>query len=118
MTRRTDLEALGQFVYGKDWRTAVVNETQWDILIEFAAAKQLREVLKQLKLVVHKQGDFPGTITLSLSGNDSKVESIHRRSWSEQTDREVKTRCAGRLKEIFEGQGVKVEIRDGDEGTA
>ncbi len=112
MRGKKDLEALGEYVYGKEWRTAVADEKQWDTLIEFAAARQLREVVSTLEEVSRNQGAWPETITLSISGNDTKVESLHRRSWSEQTDREVKTRCADMLREMFEEQGVKVELRD------
>ena len=107
MTRTTDLKALGEFVYGKEWRTAVADEKQWDTLIEFAAAKQLREVVNALEKLMGKQPAVPEAMRLS-----GEVEAPSFPTWSEETDREVTSRCAIMFKDMFEKVGIQVEIKN------
>ena len=51
MVKKMDVEALGQYVYGKGWSKGTIEKGQLDLLLEFAAAKQLREVVKELDKV-------------------------------------------------------------------
>jgi hypothetical protein len=113
-SRTTDVAALGEFIYGEDWRMAVANMTQWNMLLECAAAKHFRDVIKMLEGKRRKYGELPEIIELRVNGSDSKVASIHRRrrTWSEQTDRDIKIRCVAMLREIFEEHGIIVQLRD------
>ena len=117
MSRTTDVAALGEFVYGAGWRPTVATMTHWNMLLECAAAKHFRDAIKMLEELRQKQGALPEVIELRVTGNDRKVASIHRwrPTWSEQTDREVKTRCAAMLREIFEEHGIMVHLRDATE---
>ena len=60
---------------------------------------------------------MPDLIELRVNGHDSKVPSIHRRrrTWSEQTDREIKSHCVDTFREIFEEHGVTVQLMDDNE---
>jgi hypothetical protein len=119
-SRTTDVAALGEFLYGESWRTAVASMTTRNMLVECAAAKHFRDALKILEEGRRKHGSMPEIIELRVTGHDSKVASIHRRrqTWSEQTDREIKIRCVGMLREIFEEHGVTVQLRDESEEPA
>ena len=110
MRGKKDLEALGEYVYGKEWRTAVADEKQWDTLIEFAAAKQLRQVVEALEKVMGKQPAVPETMRLC-----SKGEAPSHPMWSEETNREVTSRCAIMFKDLFGQDGLQVGIRGGNE---
>lgn len=114
-SRTVDIAALGEFIYGEDWRAALADMTNWNMLIELAAAKQFREVIKKLEYVRRNEGGLPEIIELSITSPNTKVHSIYCRTWSEQTDRDVKTRCMVMLKDNFEGYGVTVEIKDGND---
>ena len=102
MDRKMDVAALGQYVYGKNWSEGVVEQGQLDILLEFAAAKQLRGVVKELEKAMRE--DRPESDTISV-----KVE----KKWSQETDREVKSRGAEMLKEFLDNTAA--EYGDGDE---
>jgi hypothetical protein len=119
-SRTTDVAALGEFVYGEDWRTTVANLTHWDMLLECAAAKYFREAIKRLEDGRRKHGSMPELIELRMNGHDRKIASIHRRrrTWSEHTDREIKSRCVAMLRDIFEEHGITVQLRDDHEGPA
>ena len=119
-SRTTEIAALGEFVYGKDWRTAVANMTTWNMLLECAAAKHFRDAIKMLETGRRNHGELPEVIELRVSGHDRKVTSIHRRrpTWSEETDRDIKIRCVAMLREIFEEHGVIVHLGDETEEPA
>lgn len=70
-TVTADLEALGQYVYGENWRVIMAMQTELDILIDLAAAKQL-----------------------------TPVSPIRQRNCSEETEQRVKTRCEAILREF------------------
>lgn len=70
-----DEEALGQYVYGLCWRSLMAKQSQLDILIELAAVKQL-----------------------------TPVAPLRLRSWSEETDQKVKTRCESMVMEFVEAK--------------
>ncbi len=72
MKDAADLEALGEYIYGLNWRTVMAAQTQLDVLIDLAAAKQLTPVVP-----------------------------MRQRSWSEETDKKVKRRCETMLMEFF-----------------
>ncbi len=97
-----DVEALGQYVYGKGWNEGAVEQGQLDILLEFAAAKQLREVVKELEKAMRE--DRPESDTISV-----KVE----KKWSEETDRAVKSRGAEMLRGFL--NNTAAEYGDEDE---
>lgn len=101
------MEALGEYVYGKEWRTSVADKAQWDMLIEFAAAKQLRGVVKDLENLTGKQPAVPEAMRLG-----TKDEASSSPIWSEETDREVTSRCALMFKDLFEKDGIQVSIRE------
>jgi len=101
MVKKMDVEALGQYVYGKSWSEGAVEQGQLDILLEFAAAKQLREVVKELEKAMREDRAESDTITV-------KVE----KKWSEETDREVKNRGAEMLKEFLDH--TSAEFGDSD----
>ena len=67
-----ELEALGQYVYGENWRVIMAVQTQLDVLIDLAAAKQL-----------------------------TPVAPLRQRSWSEETENKVKSRCETMLIQFF-----------------
>ena len=67
-----ELEALGQYVYGENWRVIMAVQTQLDVLIDLAAAKQL-----------------------------TPVAPLRQRSWSEEAEKKVKSRCETMLIEFF-----------------
>lgn len=67
-----DLEALGKYVYGENWRVIMAIQTELDILIDLAAAKQL-----------------------------TPVAPLRQLTWSEETDKKVKSRCETMLMEFF-----------------
>ena len=71
-TVTADLEALGRYVYGENWRVIMAVQTELDILIDLAAAKQL-----------------------------TPVAPLRQRSWSEETENKVKRRCETMLMEFF-----------------
>ena len=102
MVKKMDVEALGQYVYGKSWSEGAVEQGQLDILLEFAAAKQLREVVKELEKAMREDRAESDTISV-------KVE----KKWSEETDRAVKSRGA----EILRGflNNTAAEFGDSDE---
>lgn len=85
-----DVGALGQYVYGKSWNEKTVEQGQLDILLEFAAAKQLREVVKELEKAMRDDRAESDTISV-------KVE----KKWSQETDRAVKIRGAEMLRELL-----------------
>ena len=91
MVKKMDVEALGQYVYGKGWSKGTIEKGQLDLLLEFAAAKQLREVVKELEKAMREDRAESDTISV-------KVE----KKWSEETDREVKIRGAEMLKEFLD----------------
>ena len=72
MKDAAELEALGEYVYGENWRVIMAIQTQLDVLIDLAAAKQL-----------------------------TPVAPLRQRSWSEETDKKVKSRCETMLMEFF-----------------
>lgn len=72
MKDAAELEALGEYVYGENWRVIMAIQTQLDVLIDLAAAKQL-----------------------------TPVAPLRQRSWSEETDKKVKRRCETMLMEFF-----------------
>ena len=72
MKDAAELEALGEYVYGENWRVIMAIQTQLDVLIDLAAAKQL-----------------------------TPVAPLRQRSWSEETDKKVKSRCDTMLMEFF-----------------
>lgn len=90
MERKMDVGALGQYVYGKSWNEKTVEQGQLDILLEFAAAKQLREVVKELEKAMRDDRAESDTISV-------KVE----KKWSQETDRAVKIRGAEMLRELL-----------------
>lgn len=102
MVKKMDVEALGQYVYGKSWSKGTVEQGQLDLLLEFAAAKQLREVVKELEKAMREDRAESDTISV-------KVE----KKWSQETDREVKSRGAEMLKEFLDNTAA--EYGDGDE---
>jgi len=102
MVKKMDVEALGQYVYGKGWNEGAVEQGQLDILLEFAAAKQLREVVKELEKAMRE--DRPESDTISV-----KVE----KKWSEETDRAVKSRGAEMLRGFL--NNTAAEYGDEDE---
>jgi hypothetical protein len=113
-SQTAEVAALGEFLYGENWRTAVANMTHWNMLLELAAMKHLREAITMLEDARRQQGSLPEIIELRVTGHESKVASIHRRrrTWSEQTDREIKIRCVDMLRDIFEASGITVQLRD------
>lgn len=103
MTRKTDLEALGQHVYGKHWRVVVSSPAPWELLLEFAAAKQLREVMQALEKDMREAA---GKLDEPEKGQAENMESL-RDALSPQVEREVKTRCANMLKEFLDSTAAK-----------
>ena len=101
MVKKMDVEALGQYVYGKNWSEGAVEQGQLDILLEFAAAKQLRGVVKELEKAMREDRAASDTISV-------KVE----KKWSEETDREVKSRGAEMLRGFL--NNTAAEFGDGD----
>lgn len=77
-----DLEALGEYVYGQNWRVIMAAQTQLDILIDLAAAKQL-----------------------------TPAAAVGKRNWSEGTERKIRTRCETLLME-FLGRTLEPEDND------
>lgn len=98
-----DVEALGQYVYGKSWSDGAVEQGQLDILLEFAAAKQLREVVRELEKAMREDTAESDTISVT-------VET----KWSKETDREVKSRGAEMLRGFLDKTAA--EFGDGDAG--
>lgn len=86
-----DVEALGQYVYGKGWSEGKIEQGQLDVLLEFAAAKQLREVVKELEKAMRQDDTESETISLKV-----------KKKWSPETDREVKSRGAEMLREFLD----------------
>lgn len=86
-----DVAALGQYVYGKNWSEGVVEQGQLDILLEFAAAKQLREVVKELEQAMRDDRRESDTISVTVE-----------KKWSDETDRAVKSRGAEMLREFLD----------------
>jgi hypothetical protein len=118
-SQTAEVAALGEFLYGENWRTAVANMTHWNMLLELAAMKHLREAIKMLEDARRQQGTLPELIELRVTGHESKVASIHRRrTWSKETDREIKSRCVDMLRDIFEADGITVQLRDDTEGLS
>ena len=72
MKDAAELEALGKYVYGENWRVIMAIQTELDILIDLAAAKQL-----------------------------TPVAPLRQLTWSEETDKKVKSRCETMLMEFF-----------------
>ena len=101
MVKKMDVEALGQYVYGKNWSEGAVEQGQLDILLEFAAAKQLRGVVKELERAMREDKAESDTISV-------KVE----KKWSQETDREVKSRGAEMLRGFL--NNTAAEFGDGD----
>lgn len=91
MDRKMDVQALGQYVYGTGWSEGKVEQGQLDILLEFAAAKQLREVVRELEKAMRQDDTESETISLTV-----------KKKWSEETDREVKSRGAEMLREFLD----------------
>lgn len=82
MKDAAELEALGEYVYGENWRVIMAMQTELDILIDLAAAKQL-----------------------------TPAAPVGKSNWSELTERKVRTRCETLLME-FLGRTLKTEGND------
>jgi len=104
MVKKMDVEALGQYVYGKGWNERAVEQGQLDLLLEFAAAKQLRQVVKELEKAMREDTAASDTISV-------KVE----KKWSEETDREVKSRGAEMLRGFLDYTAAEYGDEDEDE---
>lgn len=122
-----DLHAIGAFLYGGGWQTALANALdvnirtvqRWasgavsappgaqDEIIGLVAAKQMERVTEVLAMISAEQKEPPAEIALRVSGCDSKVMSPHRRDWTEATDRLVNERLAVLLTEA--GIPAKIE---------
>ena len=90
-------------MYGKHWRGVVSTPAPWELLLEFAAAKQLREVMKALEKDMREAA---GKLDGQENGQAENMESL-RDPLSPQVEREVKTRCADMLKEFLESTAEK-----------
>ena len=101
MDRKMDVEALGQYVYGKSWRENTVEQGQLDILLEFAAAKQLREVVKELEKAMREDRAESDTISVTVE-----------KKWSKETDREVKSRGAEMLRGFLDNTAAEFGDED------
>lgn len=97
-----DVQALGQYVYGTGWSEGKIEQGQLDILLEFAAAKQLREVVRELEKAMRQDDTESETISLKV-----------KKKWSPETDREVKNRSASMLREFLDNTAR--EYGDDDE---
>lgn len=110
-----NLKSIGEYLYGGGWQSALakalninlrsvqrwvagthpIPESAWQEIIELTAAKQLVEVLPVLKGIAEKHG-LPEIIELYVYP-DGNVLSPHPRTWSFETDFQIKSSLAKML---------------------
>jgi len=127
MPRLQDFAAMAEYVFGRGWKPSLaeglgvnartirrwmegvnpIPQGIWEAVVILAAEKQLPEILQTMADVKKSRGILPEMLTLSVSGIDSKVQSIiHHRPWTAITDFEIKQKIAEKL----EGLGYNVEV--------
>lgn len=104
-----DLHAIGQYLFGGGWQTALANALNintrtvqrwaagdivppagaWQDIIELAAEKQVIDAWPVIEGIFKQHGPA-ARIDLHISGIDDKVASIHKRSWTRAVDKQIK----------------------------
>jgi hypothetical protein len=111
-----DLKAIGQYLHGEHWKTAlsrdlgIADRTMRAIVVgtrdlkpdleqeiyQLAAVRQMEHLLPTLKDVAEQHG-LPEVIELKVYRRN--VDSIHKRTWSHTADFKIKTYLAKFLSE-------------------
>lgn len=122
-----DLHAIGQYLFGGGWQTALADAIgvsdrnmrrwasghlpvppgAWQDIINLAAEKQVYDAWPVIE-GMHKKYGKSALVELYISGVDDKVASIHKRTWTRETDITIKTAMVDLLKE----RGLKAEVRE------